>query len=99
MSVKHLDLFIPAGHSDELVPENMKQVEVKVPRTSGLQCVWSFTDYSPHRLLFLLPQFLGFRCQTAAGLWMLSVCLAEIEKHKGSGECSFDVFNDLRSSC
>ncbi|XP_017270076.1 uncharacterized protein si:ch211-12e13.1 isoform X2 [Kryptolebias marmoratus] len=73
------------GRSDELAPENMKQVELKVSRTSGLQCVWPLTDYSPHQILAQLPRFFGFRSQTAPGLWILSVCLAEIEKHKGVG--------------
>ncbi|KAM4745285.1 uncharacterized protein FYW61_011790 [Anableps anableps] len=63
--------------------ENMKQVEVRVPWTTGLHCVWSLTDYSPHRLLSLPAMFCGLKPQTAPGFWMLSVCLAEIEKHKG----------------
>lgn len=64
--------------------ENMKQVEISVPRSTGLQCVWPFTDYSPHLLLLSLPAiFCGLKSKTAPGLWMLSVCLAEMEKHKG----------------
>lgn len=68
---------------EELAAEDVKQVELRVPRTTGLWCVRSFSDYFPHRLLSLLGRFLGFRSQTAPSLWMLSVCLAEIEKHKG----------------
>lgn len=66
------------GRSDEL--ENVKQVELRVPQTSGLQCPCSFSDFSPRQLLSRL-----FRAQAAPSLWMLSVCLAEIEKHKGVG--------------
>ncbi|XP_012736189.2 uncharacterized protein si:ch211-12e13.1 [Fundulus heteroclitus] len=62
---------------------NIKQVEVRVPRTTGLQCAWPFTDYSPHRLLSLPAMFCGLKSPTVAAFWMLSVCLAEIEKHKG----------------
>ncbi|KAM4577037.1 uncharacterized protein PAE49_006935 isoform 1-T1 [Odontesthes bonariensis] len=68
---------------DEPVPETVKQVKLRVPRTIGVQCVWSFSDYSPHRLLLLPARFFGFRSQITPSLWMLSVCLAEIEKHKG----------------
>ncbi|XP_015252096.1 PREDICTED: uncharacterized protein LOC107098768 [Cyprinodon variegatus] len=63
--------------------ENIKRVEVRVPRTTGLQCLWSFTDYSPHRLLSLPAMICGLKTQTAPRFWMMSVCLAEIEKHKG----------------
>ncbi|XP_070760576.1 uncharacterized protein [Enoplosus armatus] len=73
------------GRADEPVPDNVKQVELRVPRTTGLQCVWSFSDHLPCRLLSLLAGLSGYRSQTAPSLWMLSVCLAEIEKHKGVG--------------
>ncbi|XP_008285277.1 uncharacterized protein LOC103361061 isoform X2 [Stegastes partitus] len=64
-------------------PENVKQVELRVPRTVELQCPRSFSDYFPHRLLSLPGRFFSDRSQTSPSLWMLSVCLAEIEKHKG----------------
>ncbi|CAK6959548.1 uncharacterized protein si:ch211-12e13.1 [Scomber scombrus] len=67
---------------DEPVPENTKQVELRVPWRTSLQCVWSFSDYP---LLFLPARLFGCRLQTAPSIWMLSVCLAEIEKHKGVG--------------
>ncbi|KAM9360500.1 uncharacterized protein ABDE67_001110 [Symphorus nematophorus] len=73
------------SQSDEPVPENIKQVELRVPRTAGLQCVWSFSDFSPVRLLSLPASLFGYTSQTSTSLWMLSVCLAEIEKHKGVG--------------
>ncbi|XP_031156481.1 uncharacterized protein si:ch211-12e13.1 isoform X2 [Sander lucioperca] len=73
------------GQPDEPVPENVKQIELRVPRTTGLQCVWSFSDYSPYWLLSLPARLFGYRSHTAPSLWMLSVCLAEIEKHKGVG--------------
>ncbi|XP_059193215.1 uncharacterized protein si:ch211-12e13.1 isoform X2 [Centropristis striata] len=68
---------------DEPEPENVKQIEFRVPSTTGLQRVWSFSDCSPCRLLSLPTRLIGYRWQTAPSLWMLSVCLAEIEKHKG----------------
>ncbi|XP_028269127.1 uncharacterized protein LOC114440809 [Parambassis ranga] len=61
---EHKDFFVRTELTDEPAPENVKQVEVRVPRTTTLQRV-------------------GIRSQTASSLWMLSVCLAEIEKHKG----------------
>ncbi|XP_068422411.1 uncharacterized protein si:ch211-12e13.1 [Clinocottus analis] len=70
---------------DEPEPEHMKQIEVRVPRTTGLQCVWFFSGYSPYRLFSLAARLFGSRSQTTLSLWMLSVCLAEIEKHKGVG--------------
>ncbi|XP_068577219.1 uncharacterized protein si:ch211-12e13.1 [Cebidichthys violaceus] len=73
------------GQPDEPAPDTVRQIEVRVPRTTGLQCVWFFSDYSPYRLLSLSARLFGSRSQTAPGLWMLSVCLAEIEKHKGVG--------------
>ncbi|XP_022612056.1 uncharacterized protein LOC111229842 isoform X2 [Seriola dumerili] len=68
---------------DEPVPENMKQGELRVPWSPRLQCVWSLSDCSLYRLLSLPARLFGRRSHTAPGLWMLSVCLAEIEKHKG----------------
>ncbi|XP_040011543.1 uncharacterized protein si:ch211-12e13.1 [Xiphias gladius] len=69
---------------EEPVPESMKQVELRVPWSTYLQCVWSLSGYSLFRLLSLPARLFGCRSQTAPSLWMLSVCLAEIEKHKGS---------------
>ncbi|XP_029960421.1 uncharacterized protein LOC115397987 [Salarias fasciatus] len=63
------------GRPDE--PEKVKQVELRVPGTSGLQCLCSFSVFSS------LPRLPGSRA--APPLWMLSVCLAEIEKHRGVG--------------
>ncbi|XP_028313283.1 uncharacterized protein LOC114469722 [Gouania willdenowi] len=63
--------------------EEVKQVELSVPRMTGLSCSWSFSEFSPHRLHSVPLRFFGFRSEMTAGLWMLSICLAEIEKHKG----------------
>ncbi|XP_071378174.1 uncharacterized protein [Centroberyx affinis] len=68
---------------DGPVPADVKRVEIRVPWSSGLRCAWSFSDYSPHQLLSLPARLFGCRAQTSPSLWMLSVCLAEIEKHKG----------------
>lgn len=82
ITITYMGFFVLAGQPpDEL--ENVKQVELRVPRTVELQCPWSFSDYSPHRLLSLPARFFGYRSQATPSLWMLSVCLAEIEKHKG----------------
>ncbi|KAM8887511.1 uncharacterized protein AB9W97_014049 [Spinachia spinachia] len=70
---------------DEPAPDNVKEIEVRVPRTTGLQGVWFSSDFSPYRLLSLSARLFGSRAQTAPALWMLSVCLAEIEKHQGVG--------------
>ncbi|XP_034452516.1 uncharacterized protein si:ch211-12e13.1 [Hippoglossus hippoglossus] len=67
----------------EPVPDNMKQVELRVPWRTNLLCAWSSSIYSLHRLLSLPAGLFGCRSQSAPSLWMLSVCLAEIEKHKG----------------
>ncbi|XP_036954889.1 uncharacterized protein si:ch211-12e13.1 [Acanthopagrus latus] len=69
--------------TDEPEPENVKQVELKVSRAAGLQCAWTLSDFFPYRLLSLSSTLFGYRSQTSPSLWMLSVCLAEIEKHKG----------------
>ncbi|XP_026198098.1 uncharacterized protein si:ch211-12e13.1 [Anabas testudineus] len=74
-----------SGQPDEPLPENMKQVELRVPRSPSLQCVWSSTDCSTYGLLSLPKRLFGHRSQISPSLWMLSVCLAEIEKHKGVG--------------
>ncbi|KAM9391533.1 uncharacterized protein KZ484_003033 [Pholidichthys leucotaenia] len=67
-------------------PENVKQVELRVPRSSGLLSLGSsFYDSTFFQLLSLPARLLPFRSQATPGLWMLSVCLAEIEKHKGVG--------------
>lgn len=75
---------LSTSQPNESVPENVKRVELRVPRITGLQRVWSFSDYNPYRLLSLPARLVGYRLQ-APSLWMLSVCLAEIEKHKGVG--------------
>ncbi|XP_061585745.1 uncharacterized protein si:ch211-12e13.1 [Cololabis saira] len=69
-------------HDDPLA-ENETQVELSVPTMTGLRCLCSFSDSPPHRLLSVPFGFLGFRSQTVPSLWVLSVCLAEIEKHRG----------------
>ncbi|XP_029917070.1 uncharacterized protein LOC115365968 [Myripristis murdjan] len=72
------------GQPARPVSEDVKTVEIRVPWTAGLRCVWSFSDYSPHRLLSLPARLFGCRSQGSLSLWALSVCLAEIEKHKGA---------------
>lgn len=57
---------------------DMKQVELKVPRLPTMLC--SSSDFSLWRVLSALC---GFQPLTSPRLLMLSLCLAEIEKHKG----------------
>ncbi|XP_035496501.2 uncharacterized protein si:ch211-12e13.1 isoform X3 [Scophthalmus maximus] len=76
-------VLVLTGQSHEPVPDNMKQVELRVPWSTDLLCSWSCSDYSLYQLLSLPARLFGCRSQTVPSLWMLSVCLAEIEKHKG----------------
>ncbi|KAK6312920.1 hypothetical protein J4Q44_G00162670 [Coregonus suidteri] len=72
------------GHLDTSESDDiMKAVDINVPWTTGLKSVWAFSDYSPHCLLTIPAKLSGYRCTQTPGLWMLSKCLAEIEKHKG----------------
>lgn len=69
-----------AGEKDEPAPDTLKQVELKVPWTPDLKCTWSF----PCKLLSLPARLFRFTLHRVPSLWMFSVCLAEIEKHKGN---------------
>ncbi|KAM4616588.1 uncharacterized protein ACJ7VT_009432 isoform 1-T1 [Polymixia lowei] len=71
------------SQADRPAPDNVKRVEIRIPWSTGLFCAWSFSDYSPHQLFTLPARLFGYRCQSQMSLWMLSICLAEIEKHKG----------------
>lgn len=79
------------GRQDDSLPENVKQVPIAVPLSPSLHSLWSPSECSPCRLLSLPARFFGYGSHTTASLWMLSVCLAEIEKHKGS-RTSVDQF-------
>lgn len=57
---------------------DLKQVELKVPRFPTMPC--SSSDFSLSRVVSALC---GFKPLITPRLWMLSVCLAETEKHKG----------------
>nr|XP_043881124.1 uncharacterized protein si:ch211-12e13.1 isoform X1 [Solea senegalensis] len=71
------------GHESR-PPDDTNQVELSVLWRTNPLSSWSFSDSSLHRLLSLSPVgLLGCGSQTAPSLWMLSVCLAEIEKHRG----------------
>ncbi|XP_012686036.1 uncharacterized protein si:ch211-12e13.1 [Clupea harengus] len=62
----------------------MKSLEISVPLFAGLKSVWAFCDVSLKNLL-VFPSTLGVMGRfTVHGLWMMSQCLAEIEKHKGA---------------
>ncbi|XP_035234470.1 uncharacterized protein si:ch211-12e13.1 isoform X2 [Anguilla anguilla] len=65
-------------------PEEVKAVEISVPWSTGLRCAWASGDYSPQHLLPVTARLLGYRRPLAPSLWVLSKCLAEVEKHKGA---------------
>lgn len=65
---------------DEPDPEEVKRVDVTVPWTAALPALWSCSPFSPRLLLSLPARLLA---SSSPPLWVLSVCLAEIEKHKG----------------
>lgn len=61
-----------------------RSLEIRVPLLTALKSVWAFSDVSLKNFL-VLPSRLGIvGSSTIHGLWMVSQCLAEIEKHKGS---------------
>ncbi|XP_061135559.1 uncharacterized protein si:ch211-12e13.1 isoform X1 [Syngnathus typhle] len=71
-----------AAQMDEAMLQDVKQVDLRVPLSASPLCAWSFLDY----WFFYLPASLfGFKLRTISSLWMLSVCLAEIEKHNVFG--------------
>ncbi|XP_077601211.1 uncharacterized protein LOC144215886 isoform X2 [Stigmatopora nigra] len=66
--------------------ENVKKVEIRVPLSAGPPRALSFLDHWIFHWIFYLPSsFFGFKLRAISSLWMLSVCLAEIEKHNGVG--------------
>ncbi|KAJ8262680.1 hypothetical protein COCON_G00151370 [Conger conger] len=67
-----------------LESEEVKTVEISVPWSTGLRCAWASCDYSPQHLFTFTAKLLGYSSPIAPSLWMLSKCLAEIEKHKGA---------------
>ncbi|CAL8329010.1 unnamed protein product [Arctogadus glacialis] len=75
---------LPTDHNEDL-PDvaPLKRVAMRVPWSTGLCFAWSFSDYSPSPLLSLPARLLGCRDRSSPSLWMLSVCLAEMEKHRG----------------
>ncbi|XP_024131272.1 uncharacterized protein si:ch211-12e13.1 isoform X2 [Oryzias melastigma] len=70
-------------HHGEQASGNEKLVELQAPWRASFQSSWSFSSCSPQQIFSLAARFLSLGSGTASGLWMLSVCLAEIEKHKG----------------
>ncbi|XP_061527015.1 uncharacterized protein si:ch211-12e13.1 [Phycodurus eques] len=68
------------GTKDEGEFPHVKQVQLRVPLSAGPPCSWSFLEYW---FLFLPATLFGFKLRPMSSLWMLSVCLAEIEKHNG----------------
>ncbi|CAL8297117.1 unnamed protein product [Gadus morhua 'NCC'] len=75
---------LPTDHKKDLPDVALlKRVAMRVPWSTGLCFAWSFSDYSPSPLLSLPARLLGCRDRSSPSLWMLSVCLAEMEKHRG----------------
>ncbi|XP_061907552.1 uncharacterized protein si:ch211-12e13.1 [Entelurus aequoreus] len=76
------------GESHEVVPADAKQVDLRVPLSTGPPCPWSFFDC----WVVCLPAALfGLNLRPVSSLWMLSVCLAEVEKHNGVGDVTSPV--------
>ncbi|CAL8346308.1 unnamed protein product [Lota lota] len=75
---------LPTDHNKDW-PDRppLKRVAMRVPWSTGHCFAWSFSDYSPSPLLVLPARLTGCRGRSSPSLWMLSVCLAEIEKHRG----------------
>lgn len=63
--------------------DDVTQVELRVPRVTCMQNALSSSEYSPFQLFSLPARLFGYRSKMPPTLWMLSVCFAEIEKHKG----------------
>ncbi|XP_077456847.1 uncharacterized protein LOC144074336 isoform X2 [Stigmatopora argus] len=61
---------------------HVKKVEIRVPLSAGPPRALSFLD---HWMFYLPSSWFGFKLRAISSLWMLSVCLAEIEKHNGVG--------------
>ncbi|KAF6716969.1 Immediate early response 3-interacting protein 1 [Oryzias melastigma] len=74
--------FLSEGRGEQ-ASGNEKLVELQAPWRASFQSSWSFSSCSPQQIFSLAARFLSLGSGTASGLWMLSVCLAEIEKHKG----------------
>nr|XP_057927633.1 uncharacterized protein si:ch211-12e13.1 [Doryrhamphus excisus]XP_057927634.1 uncharacterized protein si:ch211-12e13.1 [Doryrhamphus excisus]XP_057927635.1 uncharacterized protein si:ch211-12e13.1 [Doryrhamphus excisus]XP_057927636.1 uncharacterized protein si:ch211-12e13.1 [Doryrhamphus excisus]XP_057927638.1 uncharacterized protein si:ch211-12e13.1 [Doryrhamphus excisus] len=66
----------------EVMPANAKQVDLGVALSTGPPCLWSFFD---HWFLLLPAALFGLKSRPISSIWMLSACLAEIEKHEGVG--------------
>ncbi|KAL2091708.1 hypothetical protein ACEWY4_011506 [Coilia grayii] len=64
----------------------IKPLEIRVPLLTGLKSAWAFSDVSLKNLLVLPPRLGIVGHSSTHGLWMVSRCLAEIEKHKGADE-------------
>lgn len=79
-SKEHRETTAAASENEELTggQSELKQVEMKVPRLPVMVC--SSSDFSLWRVISALC---GLKPVSTPRLWMLSVCLAEIEKHKG----------------
>ncbi|XP_016363679.1 uncharacterized protein LOC107705059 isoform X1 [Sinocyclocheilus anshuiensis] len=60
-------------------PVSERCISLAVPWSSGVRSTWVYGDLCP------LPVFvwLGFTRPTTHPLWMFSMCMAEMEKHKG----------------
>ncbi|XP_061763022.1 uncharacterized protein si:ch211-12e13.1 [Nerophis ophidion] len=76
------------GESHEVVLTDAKQVDLRVPLSTGPPCLWSFFDCW---VVFLPAALFGLNLRPVSSLWMLSVCLAEVEKHNGVGDVTSPV--------
>ncbi|XP_034760737.2 3-hydroxyacyl-thioester dehydratase X-like [Acipenser ruthenus] len=65
-------------------PEEVKVIEILVPWYTGLKYAFASLDYNPHHLFSPTAKLLGYKSPIAHGMWMVSRCLAEIEKREGT---------------
>ncbi|XP_062398820.1 uncharacterized protein si:ch211-12e13.1 [Sardina pilchardus] len=61
-----------------------KSLDIKVPLLTGLKSAWAFSDISLKNVLVLPSRLAIVGRSTTHCLWMMSQCLAEIEKHNGA---------------
>lgn len=83
--------FVLTDKPDET--DDVKQVELRVPRVTRMQNALSSSEYSLFQLFSLPVRLFGYRSKMSPTLWMLSVYFAEIEKHKG------DTFHNNHHLC
>ncbi|XP_028661817.2 uncharacterized protein si:ch211-12e13.1 [Erpetoichthys calabaricus] len=66
-------------------PKDLKVVSIQVPRFTGLKYACASVNYDCACVLWLVvKQLLGHTEALPNGFWMVSRCMAELEKHQGT---------------